>query len=260
MDLERVHGWAEEAGRIALRYFNVVEARLKADRSVVTAADEEIEALLRQRIGEAYPEHGILGEEQGGVPTNAEFLWVIDPVDGTSGFVQGLPIWGISIGLLRRGTPILGCFYMPLLREWYEVGLDGPATFNGKPMAVMTGILLDPEAWICVPSNSHRRYRINYPGKVRSLGSIAAYLCYVARGTASGVLIGRSHLWDLAAGLAILQRAGGDVRQLVSGAPLDLTTLLKGQKSSEVLIAGSPAAVAMLRERIRIVPETMRSQ
>ena len=74
MDLERVHVWAEEAGRIALRYFNVVEARLKADRSVVTAADEEIEALLRQRIGEAYPEHGILGEEQGGVPTNVEFL------------------------------------------------------------------------------------------------------------------------------------------------------------------------------------------
>lgn len=251
MNIGRVHSWAEEAGAIALGYFNVVEARVKADRSLVTAADEEIEALLRRRIAEAYPEHGIIGEEQGGVRGAAEYLWAIDPIDGTSGFVQGLPIWGISIGLLHGGEPILGCFYMPLLREWYEVDIDGPATFNGKPMAVTTDAVLDGEAWICVPSNSHRRYTIDFPGKTRSLGSMAAYLCYVARGAAMGALIGRPAIWDIAAGLAILRRAGGDVRLLDSGDRLDVGSMLAGHPPHEPLIAGAPAALHMLQEHIR---------
>jgi myo-inositol-1(or 4)-monophosphatase len=251
MDLTRVHNWAEEAGEIALHYFNMVEARIKADRSVVTAADEEIEALLRKRIRAAYPKHAIIGEEQGGVSDDAEYLWALDPVDGTSGFVQGLPIWGISIGLLRGNEPILGCFYMPLLREWYEAGIDGPATFNGTPMATATTNLLDSEAWICVPSNSHRRYQIDFPGKTRSLGSMAAYLCYVARGTAVGAIVGRPHLWDIAAGLAILRRAGGDLHLLGSGAPVDLPGMIAGKPVREPLIAGSQAAIRMLRARVK---------
>ena len=251
MNFRQAHAWVEEAGEIALHYFNVVEARIKADRSVVTAADEEIETLLRRRIGAAYPDHAIIGEEQGGRSTGAEYLWAIDPIDGTSGFVQGLPIWGISLGLLRRGEPIAGCFYMPLVREWYAVDRDGPARFNGQPMAVASDNLTHGDAWICVPSNSHRRYSIDYPGKVRSLGSMAAYLCYVARGTAAGALLGRPAIWDLAAGLAILRRAGGDIRYLVSGDLIDIGAMLARRSPAEPLVAGSPAAIALLRERIR---------
>lgn len=249
--IEQVHSWAEEAGQIALHYFNVAEARIKADRSVVTEADIQIEALLRERIVAAYPEHGIIGEEQGGASTTTEYLWALDPIDGTSGFVQGLPIWGISIGLLRYGEPMLGCFYLPLIGEWYEVDLEGPATFNGHPLHVSSGDLLDNEAWICVPSNIHRRYTIDFPGKVRSLGSVAAYLCYVARGTAAGALVGRASIWDIAAGLAILRRAGGDIHLLNSGKALDLHGMLTGRPPAEPLIAGSPAALALLQERIR---------
>ncbi len=254
MEIDEVHSWAEEAGAIALRYFNVVEARIKADRSVVTAADEEIEELLRGRIGAAYPGHAIIGEEQGGAPGETEYLWAIDPVDGTSAFVQGLPVWGISIGLLRRGVPVLGCFYLPLLGEWYEVGIEGPATFNGWPMQAASEGLLASQAWICVPSSSHRRYSIDYPGKTRSLGAVAAYLCYVARGTAAGALLGRPHLWDIAAGVAILQRAGGDVHLLGSSTPVDLRELNGGNISPEPIVAGSPAALAMLHARIQEHP------
>ena len=253
MNLEQVHGWVEEAGRIALRYFNVVEARIKADRSVVTAADEEIEGYLRQCIADAYPDHGIIGEEQGGVPAGAEYLWAIDPIDGTSGFVQGLPTWGISLGLLHRGVPVLGCFHMPLIGEWYEAGLDGPAMFNGRPMSVASGDLLHGEAWICVPSNIHRRYRVDYPGKVRSLGSVAAYLCYVARGTAAGAVIGRPRIWDIAGGLAVLRRAGGDIEPLSGKTGFDLPAMLTGQGPREPLIAGSLAALRMLRQRVRLL-------
>lgn len=249
--IEQVHGWAQEAGEIALHYFNIAEARLKADRSIVTEADIQIETLLRKRIVAAYPEHGIIGEEQGGASIDTEYLWAIDPIDGTSGFVQGLPVWGISIGLLRYGDPVLGCFYLPLISEWYEVDLEGPATFNGHPLRVTSGALLDSESWICVPSNSHRRYTIDFPGKVRSLGSVAAYLCYVARGTAAGALVGRAAIWDIAAGLAILRRAGGDIRLLGSGKVLDLQGMLTGHPPEEPLLAGSPAALVLLRERIR---------
>ncbi|HEX6289189.1 MAG TPA: inositol monophosphatase family protein [Herpetosiphonaceae bacterium] len=252
MELQQIRTWAREAGAIGLKYYNAVEARRKPDRSYVTAADEEIERLLRTRIKASYPDHGVLGEEEGQHNIDAEYLWALDPIDGTGAFVSGLPIWGISIGLLRRGHPILGCFYMPVLNEWYEVDLEGPALFNGQPVEVMREGLLDPEAWICVPSNIHRRYTINYPGKVRSFGSMAAYVCYVARGIAAGALIGQPKLWDIAAGMAMLERAGGGARLLRSGAPLDLRQMLTGRAAPEPVVVGSPEAVELLLDRIKM--------
>lgn len=252
MQLEQIREWAREAGEIARHYYNAVEARRKADRSMVTTADEEIERLLRARIMAAYPQHGILGEEGKNHQTSAEYLWAIDPIDGTGAFVSGLPIFGISIGLLRHGHPVLGCFYMPVLDEWYEAGLGGPARFNGAPIEVLRHDLLDSEAFICVPSNVHRRYTINYPGKVRSLGSMAAYVCYVARGTAAGAVIGRPRLWDVAAGLAILERAGGGARLLRSRTPLDVRTMLDRQPAPEPVVVGSPEAVELLLDRVKV--------
>ncbi len=254
MNIEQVKAWALEGAEIALRYYNVVEAERKPDKSFVTAADVEIEALLRERIIAAYPDHGILGEEEAQRHTDAEYVWAIDPIDGTGAFVDGIPIWGVSIGLMRRGEPVLGCFYMPALNEWYEVDRDGPALFNGQPIGVRTTDLLDSEAAILVPSNIHRRYAIRYPGKVRSLGSSAAHMCYVARGKAVGALLGRPKLWDIAASIQILQRAGGDARLLYSNRPLDLGTMLTGQLAPEPVIVGSPDALDLLVERVNVVP------
>lgn len=252
MDLAQVRSWAREAGAIALSYYKVVEARRKPGGSYVTDADEEIEQLLRTRIMHAYPTHGILGEEGRNYNTDAEYLWAIDPIDGTGVFVDGLPHWGISIGLLRHGDPVLGCFYLPVLDEWYEAALTGPALFNGEPVAVLHDNLLDLNAWISVPSNIHRRYTINYPGKVRSLGSMAAALCYVARGSAAGALVGTAKLWDIAAGVAVLERAGGGLRLLRSGGPLDLRPMLSGKSAPEPIIAGSPPALELLLKRVKI--------
>lgn len=252
MKLEQVRAWARDAGVIALKYYNDVVPRRKPDRSLVTAADEEIERLLRARIKAAYPAHGILGEEQGRHNTDAEYLWALDPIDGTGVFVQGIPIWGISIGLLHHGHPVLGCFFMPALNEWYEADLTGPALFNGQPIETMREGLLDSEAYLCVPSNIHRRYTINYPGKVRSLGSTAAYMCYVARGTAAGALLGRAKLWDIAAGMVLLERAGGGARLLHSRQPVDVRTMLRGESASEPIVVGSPPALDILLQRIKV--------
>jgi fructose-1,6-bisphosphatase/inositol monophosphatase family enzyme len=250
MDLKQVKAWAREAGQIALDGYSAPEVRRKADHSYVTSADEAIEQLVRARIKQAYPEHGIVGEEDSGFQTEAEYLWALDPIDGTGAFVAGLPVWGISIGLLHHGQPVLGVFYLPALGEWYEAGLDGPARFNGRPIEVMREHLLDSQSYICVPSDVHRRYRIDYPGKVRSLGSMAAYVCLVARGSAAGAVVGRPKLWDIAASMAILERAGGELRLLPSGALLDLGPMLAGAPAPSTVIAGSPAATAMLLERV----------
>src|SRR5262245_9302988 len=111
VDLDELRSWMHECAVVARTMFNQVTGRRKADRTWVTEADVTIEKILAERIAARYPEHGIIGEEQTRRATDREFLWAIDPVDGTAAFVSGLPIWGTSLGLLRAGKPYLGMIY-----------------------------------------------------------------------------------------------------------------------------------------------------
>ncbi|MCZ6482912.1 MAG: histidinol phosphate phosphatase, partial [Alphaproteobacteria bacterium] len=100
---------AELSGAIIRRYFRTpVAVETKADTSPVTAADREAEAAMRERIETAYPDHGVIGEEFGPVRADAEFVWVLDPIDGTKSFISGKPLFGTLIGLVHDGAPILG--------------------------------------------------------------------------------------------------------------------------------------------------------
>ena len=100
---------AEAARAVTTKYFRTdVDADVKADASPVTIADQETEALIRQKIEATYPDHGIYGEEYGAVRTNAEFVWVLDPIDGTKSFITGKPMFGTLIGLLHAGRPVVG--------------------------------------------------------------------------------------------------------------------------------------------------------
>lgn len=123
---------ADAARPIARRYFRAgVDVTDKLDNSPVTQADREIEHLLRTRIEDAYPHHGIVGEEEGIARESAEFIWVIDPIDGTRAFITGRPTFGTLIALLQGGEPILGVIEMPALEERW-VGAHGHATrLNG---------------------------------------------------------------------------------------------------------------------------------
>ncbi|TPN32789.1 inositol monophosphatase family protein [Mesorhizobium sp. B1-1-6] len=106
----------------------------KGDASPVTAVDREVEERLRARIQEAYPDHGILGEEFGSVGLDAEWVWVIDPIDGTKAFITGIPTFGTLIALARNGVPMLGVIDNPVTNERW-LGADGsPTTLNGKPV------------------------------------------------------------------------------------------------------------------------------
>lgn len=246
INIDELITWVRDAGTIARSYFNQAEARRKADNSLVTQADVAIERVTVERIMARYPQHGIIGEEQTNTGAGREFLWALDPLDGTAAFVAGLPMWGVSLGLLRRGLPYLGVVYLPLLDDCYWAEPSGAAFLNGHPIHVAPPRAWESEDWLSTPSNSHRRFTIDFVGKTRSLGCTAASLCYVARGgSAVGALITRAAIWDIAAGMAILCAAGGEATGL-SGAPLDTTALLDGQLLAEPVILGARSHVAGL--------------
>ena len=127
---------AEAAGGVIRRYFRTpVGVDTKADESPVTIADRETETAMRALIEQRRPQDGILGEEHGRQRLDAEYLWVIDPIDGTKAFITGMPVFGTLIGLLHRGKPILGIIDQPILRERW-LGIAGQTTtMNGKPIA-----------------------------------------------------------------------------------------------------------------------------
>jgi myo-inositol-1(or 4)-monophosphatase len=253
VDIAEVRAWARECGVLARRYFNAVVGRRKADRSWVTQADEEIELFLRARIARNYPRHGIMGEEGGVDHAEREWVWSLDPLDGTGSFVAGLPIWGISIGVLRAGRPRVGVIYLPILDECYWADDGGPAFWDTTPIQVSDAAAIDSTDWIGGPSKAHLRYRLSFPCKMRSLGSIASYFCYTARGSAIGALLGRPHLWDLAAGMAILHAAGG-VTTLLDGSELDAAAMLRGDVPPQPVVIGTPALIGPLREQMQLIP------
>lgn len=126
---------ADAAGEIQRRYFRQpLEVKLKPDASPVTQVDKETESALRELIEQAYPSHGIVGEEYPAVRENAEFVWVLDPLDGTKSFLVGMPVFGVLIGLAQGGCFVLGVIDQPILRDRW-VGADGHSTtFNGTPV------------------------------------------------------------------------------------------------------------------------------
>jgi myo-inositol-1(or 4)-monophosphatase len=248
-DFDELRAWSQEGGALGRSYFNRVAGRRKADRSWVTEADEAIERLLVERIAARYPTHGIIGEEQTHREPGREFVWALDPIDGTASFVAGLPMWGVSIGLLRRGVPYLGVIYLPMLDDCYWAGPDGDAFLNGQPIHVAPARDWESQDWIATPSNAHRRFTIDFVGKTRTLGCTVAEFCYVARGSAIGALISRSAIWDIAAGLTILRAAGG-IAVALSGTPIDTTTMLDGRQLAEPVLLGAEPHVANLRAAI----------
>jgi myo-inositol-1(or 4)-monophosphatase len=246
VDFDEIRSWMQECGAIARTHFNHVVGRRKADRSWVTEADVAIERVLVERIGRRYPNHGIIGEEQTRSETGREYLWALDPIDGTAAFVAGLPTWGISVGLLYQGAPHLGMIFFPVLDDYYWAGPSGDAFLNGRPIRVLAPRDWEGQDWIATPSNAHRRFTIDFAGKTRSLGSTVASFCYVARGSAVGGLITRAAIWDIAAGLAILRAAGG-VAIGMSGASLEPSSMRDGQPIPEPALLGEQTHVRALQ-------------
>lgn len=191
----------------------------KADQTPVTAADRGAEELMRGLIARKFPGHGIIGEEFGEDRSDAEFVWVLDPVDGTKSFISGVPLWGTLIALLHQGNPVLGCIHQPVLGQ-LAIG-DGKSTqLNGKPVRCRPTKQLE-EATVLATSLRRRAL----PGieelfdrarLARSWGDCYGYLL-VATGRADLMIDPELKLWDLAALVPIIQGAGGVITDCQGG-------------------------------------------
>ena len=143
---------ADTAGPIAMKYFRgPLDIESKGDSSPVTVADREAEQAVRTLITEAYPDHGILGEELGNDRIDAEYVWAIDPIDGTASFVTGKPLFGNLISLLHHGKPIIGVIDMPALGERW-VGVEGQPTKFGALHSAVRPCADLKDAWLSATS------------------------------------------------------------------------------------------------------------
>jgi len=247
---QALSGLAHEAGRIALRHYRQIrvkipdaEFEIKPNDTIVTAADQEVEAFLRGRLPDlglpaAYiGEETIRDEDAVRAARDSEWVWVVDPIDGTAGFVDGLALFGVSIGLLRNGRPYAGVLFFPALNHLYTAVQGAGAEYDGERVQVLDEEPHPDRRVLYVSGEAHREFHIHYPGKTRSLASAALHFALVARGVAVGAL-STAHVWDFAGAAAILQEAGGVLKHL-NGGDIDWRDALDG-KELEPAVLGTP--------------------
>ena len=192
-----------------------IAVETKADLSPVTIADRGAEELLRSLLRRRYPAHGIIGEELGSENPDAEFVWVLDPIDGTKSFITGVPLWGTLIALLHEGQPVLGSIHQPILGQ-YLVGDTQTAMFNGRNVRCRPTTRLEDATLLTSDPLTPAKYQSGqaYDGLarrarlVRTWGDCYGYLL-VATGWADICLDPIMNPWDIAALVPIIRGAGG---------------------------------------------------
>lgn len=244
---------AEAGGRAVRRHFRTpLRVDSKADASPVTAADREAEQAMRAMIEETCPAHGIVGEEYGSVRGDAEYIWVLDPIDGTRAFIAGKPLFGTLIALLKDGAPLLGVIDQPILGERW-LGISGrPTTFNGAPVAARPCAGLDLATLNATTPDMFDHDEAARFAQLSSLVRSTDYGgdCYAYGLLASGFidLIAEADLkpYDFCALIPVVEGAGGVITDW-AGSRLTLAS------GGRVVAAGDPAlhreAVAALSAR-----------
>lgn len=229
---------AREAGDLLMHHFHQhLKIEYKGDADLVTAADRASEVLIRERIHEQWPGHDVLGEEQGLNDQGSDYRWYIDPLDGTTNFAHGFPVFCVSMGLERRtaaqhGQRIAAVIYDPTRDELFSAEQGSGAHLNGEPIHVSkTAALKETLLATGFPSQKrHKNPNIYFYHQitlrshgVRRAGSAALDLCNVASGRFDGFWEFNLNPWDTAAGVLIVQEAGGKVTRF-DGSPFELNS------------------------------------
>jgi myo-inositol-1(or 4)-monophosphatase len=195
----------------------------KTDATPVTVADRGAEELMRKLIKAKFPTHGIIGEELGSDRPDAEFVWVLDPIDGTKSFITGVPLWGTLIALLHRGQPVLGVIHQPVLKQ-LMIGDGTTTTLNGRPVRVRPTARLEDATFLTSDPFNPSKYQngeafnaLRQRAKlVRTWGDCYGYLL-VAAGLADVMCDPIMNPWDIAALVPVIRGAGGVITDWQGG-------------------------------------------
>lgn len=223
-----------ESGPLIASYFlkRDLPVEEKADQSIVTVADRRAEALLRERILKRYPHHGIIGEEYGTENPDAEFVWVLDPIDGTISFAGGCPLFGTLIGLLCEGTPVLGVIHQPILQQ-LMIGDGQRCLLNDEPVHVRDGKTLNQATLLATDYTKIEQYHDGKRfdelrrsvGVFRMWGDCYGYLL-LASGWADVMVDPLMHPWDILPLIPIVRGAGGIITSWNGGDPVIATSCI----------------------------------
>lgn len=233
----------------------------KDDGSLVTLADHWADQTIQETIAAKFPEHGVLTEETTHIFPETDWCWIVDPIDGTTNFTRGIPIWGISLGLLYRGTPVFGFVYFPQLQQsfygyWYgDTGITGPegSYLNGRK--IYTGSEQPSKSHLFnLCTRSIEILKQPFPCKIRIIGVASYNISLVACGTALGGVEATPKIWDIAAVWVILQGAGGVFIPLKE----DYIFPLKigqdyGEKSFPCLVASKSELVSFFKPLVQCI-------
>ena len=255
--LEFAVGMAREAGKIQLAYFRGDELAMRTKSNVydvVTRADKESEELIAGMIAERYPDHAILGEEGGSRGcAESDWRWVVDPLDGTTNYSQGLPVFAVSIALQHKGETVVGVVYAPYLGELFTAVKGGGAYLQyasreperirvGEKRTLATSVIATGFPYdkdVNPDNNSDNVARIiPYVRDVRRLGAAAYDISCVAAGLLDGYWELALHEWDICAAELILREAGGVVCELRRDRGISI-------------VAGNAAIVEEIRKYVR---------
>jgi myo-inositol-1(or 4)-monophosphatase len=214
---------ARDAGKLAHRAFGTSVATMKGRHDVVTEMDREVERFIRSAIAARYPQDAVIGEEEGG--GGGDRLWLIDPIDGTANYARGLPRYCVSIGYLERGVPTIGAIYDPS-NDWLYAGARGEgAWLDGTRLAVsscteMTAATVECGWSTRRPASAYVALLarvLDAGGAIRRAGSAALGLADVAAGRAEAYAELHINAWDCAAGIVLVQEAGGFANDFFAG-------------------------------------------
>lgn len=243
---------AVETGEILGSYYqhSGIKATYKEDHSVLTQADLAADQHIRERLKSAFPSDGILSEEENThFPENKEYVWVVDPLDGTTNFSLGLHYWGVSIARLKNGQPDVSALYYPLLDELYLAEAGKGGWFNGAKLETVTTDRTTP--YFACDSRTHQRYQVQLRFKTRILGAASYNFLSVAKNSAVLAFEVTPKVWDFAGAWLVVKEAGAFIEAYDQSA---LFPLVPGEeyksKSIPILVAVSPELLKEAREKI----------
>lgn len=221
----------------------------KGEKDVYSLADKLSEERIREHIQKNIPDHLVVGEEEGG-SSNGDYVWYIDPLDGTKNYIAGFPIFGTSLGLLYKGKPIVGVVYLPAFDTLYWATEGGGAYKNGKPIKIKQKKELK-RCYVAYgyPSRARRDINIYWNifkeifdkvGAMRRPGAAAVDLCFLAEGIFDGLLEFELNPWDVVAGSLIAKEAGAKV------------ALTKGFSPATDVYAGNNLCFSFIERMIKL--------